>query len=585
VCVPSGAPSRRVNEGTRIVLWCAVVTLCSLLLRAAVPPLVLANGVYDDQMFVRGAHFVLTGRWLGPFIGPRTLAKGPGYPLFVAACSRLGVPVLLAQHVLHLGASATLAWVAYRLTKGRLFGAALYTVLALDPSFFGTLSSQFVRDNVYASVSLLLVALVARGLIPGRPAQAALGRRALLRSLGASAFLGALFAAYWLTREERPWLLPALALLLAVRLELLRRSFGGVRPCVRSRRGVQRVAGIVVVTSVAIGLVLSVKVENSRAYGVAVTNDVTEGSFAQAFGQWQAVRAGPVRRHVPINRAMREALYAVSPAAREIQPGMEQGIGRAWISFGCRVYRICDDVAGGWTQWALRTSLDETKRYPSAVQVQNYWRRVSTDIAAACERQALSCQRKTPTLLPQPDTVIPSAWFRSSAEALHWVVTFRLGDQLAGKPEGKSVGSPAEWQLFASTVPGVPRTLAEQTKREKAFAKHVRAFGVLEDFYRLISLPLLLVAPLGYVVSLVRRRPGRTLPAILGAAAGVGLVVRVVLIGLIDATDFPASHQVYLLPGSGLLIAFTAVGLWLLVRSLLDDRFRALSGPRPAVSA
>jgi hypothetical protein len=549
-----------------------LVTAASLALRAAAPPLILAGNSFDEGLFVRGAHSLLAGDWLGPFDGPRTLSKGPGYPLFLAACSALRLPVLLAQQVLHLLAAASVSWLAYRLTHSRVLGLGLYSALALDPSYFGTAASRILRDNFYASIALLLLAVVARGLADRRPTQETLRPRLFVRSLAASALAGGLFGVYWLTREERPWLLPALAALLAARLWRLRPPRGAPPATVLSRRTGQRVAGAVMATGTAAALITGVTLQNRHTYGVTVTNDVTEGQFAQAFGQWQAVRSGPMPPHVPITRQMREAVYAVSPAAREIEAAMETGRGRRWIGGGCAAYRICTDVAGGWIQWALRASLASTGKYDTAVLTQQYWRRVATEIASACARRILTCRGKTPFLLPQPDTIHLDAWARSSRDAAGWLVGFHLGDLLAGTPEGTSGGRPDDWDLLVRTVPGMPPSPALERRREQSFAANDGVVGVVGDLYRLIGPPLLLLAGLGYVMAALRRRARWSLPSVLGLAAAVALVFRVELVALADATAFPAVKTSYLLPASSLLIVVAAIGLWLLVHACAPPR-------------
>ena len=56
---------------------------------------------HDDLLFVRLAYSLLNGEWLGPYTN-LTLAKGPFYPLWIAATTLTGIPLLIAQHLLYI---------------------------------------------------------------------------------------------------------------------------------------------------------------------------------------------------------------------------------------------------------------------------------------------------------------------------------------------------------------------------------------------------------------------------------------------------------------------------------------------------
>src|SRR5215831_14003149 len=77
----------------RALIACLIGTaLVSLLFRAAVPPQALWAAAADDELFVRTAHYLVEGAWLGPF-DRLTLVKGPFYPAFLAIAHAIGLPV------------------------------------------------------------------------------------------------------------------------------------------------------------------------------------------------------------------------------------------------------------------------------------------------------------------------------------------------------------------------------------------------------------------------------------------------------------------------------------------------------------
>src|SRR5664279_4274452 len=189
------------------------ICLISLGIRQAVPLWVIGNAAYDDQLFVRHASFISDGAWLGPF-DQLTLAKGPVYPVFLAVVRRLGLPTALAYQVLVLAAAGTLAYLIARLIGSRYVAAVAFTALALNPVFLGPQASRLARDNVYASTSLLVFAVVGLVVVSAtRPIRQG-RRRSAAGTLALAIIGGALLAGYWLLREERIWLLPALTVLI-----------------------------------------------------------------------------------------------------------------------------------------------------------------------------------------------------------------------------------------------------------------------------------------------------------------------------------------------------------------------------------
>ena len=557
-----------------LVVTAASASAVSLALRAWVPPVPLTGAEYDDRLAVGQAQALTQGDWLGRYRSYVTMAKGVGYPIFLAVCHLVGVPVLLGQQVLHLLAVAVMSLVVLLLTRSGLFAGSLFCVLALDPSFYGTEASRFVRDNWYASLCLLLFALLARPRVKDG-SEFPPPRRGLWMAgyVTACIVTGAAAAAYWVGREERPWLLPALLLLLLARLVgWLVETRDGRRTGARfpPRRLILPVVAGAMVLGTAVGLVGAVALENHHRYGVYLTNDTTEGQFSQAFGQWQRVQAGAERRYVPITAAMRQAVYAVSPAARELAPDMEGPVGQVFYKYGCADYHICDDVTGGWTQWALRAALFKAEPDMSAGRAQQIWGTIAIQIRRACRDGALRCRPAMPLLLPQLSSIKAGALSHSFAAATRWLVGFHMGDQTGPQ---RGLGRPQDWALFAQVLPDLPASPATFQRRERGFARHWQnVVQKITSLYRLLILPFFVLALVGYAIAPLRRRPDWGASYLVGCAAGLAVFCRLGLIALVDSTSFPAARTVYLLPASPLLIVFVGMGCRLLLQSLQPTR-------------
>ena len=552
-----------------VVAALVAVTVVSTALRAVVPLWVIADAVEDDQLFVRLGSAVADGAWLGPYT-LRTLQKGPGFPVFLAAAHQTHLPYLVVVQLVHLLACAAAAAAIGRATGSRRLGCWAYVVLALDPAYYGWGASRVLRDNWYASLCLLLFALAALALPGSRSRRGPVVRRARFAAAGVGA--GVVLCGYWLTRAEHPWLLPALAWLLVAAAVLRRR---------RSRppptwRGWLVAAGPVaggaaLATAVLAAGVLAVAAQNQRSYGVFLTDDFAGGNFPRLYSAWQSVHAGSERRYVPISRAKRLAVYRVSPAAAELERDLE-GSQQGFVAGSCARYRVCDDITAGLIPYAIRNATARAGRAGTEQQAQRFWGLVADQIAAACSDGRLSCGRPMPMMLPELSAVDVPTFAASAWSSVRWLVTYGPAET-ARSP---SSGSPRNWALFHRVVNGVPDTLPEQQSRERAGLARARYLVVLRVVYAaglLVGVPLALA---GYVMALSRRPAGWAPLWILGTAAGVAVLGRVLLLALIDSTSFAtAEASNYALPATSFLLVFAGLGTVLLARCVTRG------GPRP----
>jgi hypothetical protein len=186
-----------------------LITAFSIWLRKGILVHVPHYAIFDDQLFIRTAHYLKAGDWLGPY-NKLTLTKGMFYPLFICAASVVAIPIKIAEQAAYLAASALTAELVRRRT-GDNFALVLFGLLAFNPVLWNVELSRVIREGLYIPLSLAFVALT---VVVAFPVQDGDRGRRIFQGFS----LGVVGGAFWLTREEGVWLLPALAIVVLIAL-------------------------------------------------------------------------------------------------------------------------------------------------------------------------------------------------------------------------------------------------------------------------------------------------------------------------------------------------------------------------------
>ena len=536
-------------------LWLAValaLTALKLWLTRGQGVYAIGSAGHDDRLFIELAQHLVRGEWLGPY-NELTLAKGPFYPLFIAASFSLGVPLFLAQHLFYIAACAlfvravrpAVIWSGARL--------AIYSLLLWNPmTFDGPSMGRVLRQHVYGPLGLMifagLIALYLRRTEPGR------------RQAPWVLLLGLAGAAFYLTREEVLWFAPSVLLLAGAYL------LGSWRI---SRATAQRAAGWLGVSLVVAAIpVLLVCAKNKRHYDWFGTCEFRAGSFQDAYGAMLRVRVGPELPYVPVTREAREAMAAVSPAFAELQKQFEAGVAQGWAGSSEFLTHLPPDqqqIGGGWMMWAFREAAAKAGHHGNAHQALAFYRQLARELNQACDTGRLPAGEARSGFLPpwRPEQTGP--FMQAVRDFTDFVVRF---SRFSARVPASS-GSPEELQLFRDltherlsppegeldTVGGAQYTLnGRKTNWLHALGKALR--------------PVLLgLFGLAQIVALVRvgQAAGRrswTFPLTVTAAAWGACAASVLMHAMIEATSFPVFTISSFAPIYPLLLVFISAALW-----------------------
>jgi hypothetical protein len=376
-----------------------LIAAISIWLRKGMLVHVPYNATFDDLLFIRTARYLRAGDWLGPY-NNLTLTKGMFYPFFICIASFAAIPLKMAEQAAYLAASGLTAEIVRRRSGKHHLAVVLFGLLAFNPVLWNVELARVIREGVYVSLSLAVVALTV--VIAFRTREGDRSRR-----IFQGVALGLIGEAFWLTREEGIWLLPALAVVTAIALLGLLRPDG----IPTSDRGVfphrsSHVAAIALPFVVAFAVFLAtnnlVKGLNYRHYGVFETSEFRAKSFLHAYGALARIQHNEWQRYMLFPKDARQRAYSVSQAARELAPFLDGQMGESWRHDDCKRVDIvpCSDVPSGWFIWELRNAVSLAGQYGSAVEAMRFYDRLANEIDAACARGNIDCLPPRATLSP-----------------------------------------------------------------------------------------------------------------------------------------------------------------------------------------
>jgi hypothetical protein len=358
-----------------------IVAFSYLLVCGHRPIALSLNAGFDDDLYMRSAYQIATGNWLGPY-DKLTLAKLPGFPLFLAINYLVGLPIILSLSIIYVISVGYFCAVLRRLLQSDLLCFILFAAVLFAPPLASAATTFVQRDFFYAS---LVLALLASGV------NLSLARVRPISDLGAIALAGTLGGWCWLTREESIWLLPPVAFLAAV--SLFASSRAGFRTTLAIWIGAVVTAGL---------LVSSVGLINRVKYGRFVLSEINSAQFQSAMNALQRASYPDWRPYVPVAAAARRRIYEQSPTFRQMQPMLDPPNGlNGWEATSCETFpQTCGDIGGGWFMWAFRDAADALGKHSSPRAAQEFYGKIASEVNAACAEGRLECARWLPPLAP-----------------------------------------------------------------------------------------------------------------------------------------------------------------------------------------
>jgi hypothetical protein len=371
------SPRRRaVYLGASLLSAVLFVIVC-----AHKPMSIFADAIGDDALFISLGRHIAEGDWLGSF-DVRTLAKGPGYPLFLAANFYLGLPVSIAQAIFFCLCLGIFSWTIFKIFQSAWLALLLFVVTLWYPVFVG---ERILRESIYCGQVFLVIACLLTGLfIASGP----------LNRFSWGCLTGLTFGWFWLTREEGIWLVPGIAVIL----------FAGIHNSWAKHRSIRPLlAPVVSAACIFLFTQLAFSAINWLVYGSFIGVDM-KAAFLKANSVLQSVDAGDHIPHVAVSRSTRDEIYRVSPTFFTIRSSLEQPSGPLHMFFeaSCKTYSwTCGELTADQFVWALRDAAALQGHFQSPAAEEEFFTKIYNEVLGACRSRQLHCGWNIIPLMPR----------------------------------------------------------------------------------------------------------------------------------------------------------------------------------------
>lgn len=355
--------------------WFYLFSIVYIILSMHLPVSIYTGAIHDDALYWSNARLILGGHWLGEY-SQMTLAKGAGFPLFLAINALIGTPITLAITLFYLFACGLLANTLRVLGLNKYVVLILFFAILFHPALFPT---HITRDNIYPALSLIILSGVIRLVFTPQQQD---------QQLTSVIPYGLVFGLFWITREEGIWIIPSLLLLLLLKTWQLKRQNLAIKDVF------YRFACFSLVAILFVSLIGWV---NYHKYGKFEVVDFKGDAYSNAIKSLNSVDVGHDLPYIPVSFAKRQAIYKISPSFAQLKDFLEDK-GKGAATVGCS--SCGDDYTGEFFVWALREAVADKGYYQTPIRAAEFYNNITTEIETACDNGVIKCKTNPIPFMP-----------------------------------------------------------------------------------------------------------------------------------------------------------------------------------------
>jgi hypothetical protein len=363
----------------------AILIIFRVWLMAGIPKMYI-NAPYDDLYYAKMAHYLIHGRWMGPY-SEMTLIKGPFYGFFMVFSFLTGLPLLLNETIFYVAACIVLFFAISPLIKNNWWRLLLFTLLLFVPASLATVwNLRVYREFVYFSLTLFVIAF-SLGLF------SRIDRRLSSVVFWASG-LGISIGAFVLCREEGVWIYPAILLLLAICIIMI-----WIKKMEHRWLRSMFICSAIIIWYIPIFVVSYL---NYSHYGFWGYSENLDNDFNRVINTIGRIKTSA---HYPYNAITQESFtkaYQASPLLGELRNSIQAGW-NSWQGASDQFQELTPDwyrekyLVGGpksinsHVMFLLRSALADSGYYSNGRYPREYLRKLADQLEAGCANGALDC--------------------------------------------------------------------------------------------------------------------------------------------------------------------------------------------------
>ncbi len=273
---------------------------------------------------------------------------------------------------------------------------------------------------------------------------------------------------------------------------------------------------------------LTIQHFNQKYYHISVYTELHDTGLKKTLNWLTRIAPEQRQRYIPVSHFALQQAYQVSPHFATLAPFLSQNkYAQSWAAHGCQWMGICDEIAGGWTIWAIRDAASKAGYYRDPLTAQHFYQNVAKELQQACHTHAIHCSANmtgnylAPPLIWQDIPVIFTSIYKLFYLLLDFKDFTQGYKQLAQLPENP----PLLEKYQAITLD----THSNQAKVNHFLSPHIRFFQGIH-YLSCLMIILLLV----YLLFTCPQHPLHILSAFLLLLFSA----RLVLISYLDAMSF-----------------------------------------------
>jgi hypothetical protein len=443
------------EDNPAVWMWVCIIGISISIFLQWDTGIVPIDGIHDSLKYLEMATSLSSGNWLGDY-NQMTLIRSPIYPGFLSINCKMGLALQHAQTIAYLLSVILLAISLRTIHIDYRRVAVVCFMCAFHPGAW--IPSRFVATEALYTPAVTLALAGAIGVL-------GTVRKAKYTLFFWLVVLSISLAMAWRMRDESLWLIPASVVYAGFVLWDLMSIPGKQGAEVvfpgdseRKRRFTEdsiwkrsglAIACILLPCLSVYCLTMWIQQRNFRHYGVAVVNELGEPGFVSAFSRLTRLDGESHHPYIPITRKAMSDAGRISPHFQLLTPYLAQQVdGNGWSRFGCNMMGICDELAGGWSVWAIRDAASSIGVYAGAVRAAAFYADLAGEIEAGCRAGQIVCTANpTGNMLAPPLKWIDISRVLSSAAKVFWMTLW-----IADLPEA--------YQSIAGSEP--PPELAER---------------------------------------------------------------------------------------------------------------------------